>query len=445
MDILFIIYIFALFVIFSPNFIFKYSQSNNIYISLTHAVIFSVVIYITYNSVIKSETEGATIGSFNKNNEYYPLRVDKMNLGTINAETPTIEKKQDVTYNNDIIVSTPNTAEEQRLTAMPTYDYSNFRTYDYENMKKKINMLESHQHTNHYFDLVPNFNQTRHEVLCAADYGTNKPCCRQPDADIPKVNQCTELKPHCKGYISGVQWGKCVSTNPYPKPNLVYDGPKNKDLVGSPSGETKPTVVVEKEYITKYINNCSGVKYGEPVNLQLVDGKTKQPIPLVKLLYAGSTTPAPTELNGNDIVKIVDASDANKMLVMSNDRYLNMVETTKSDFITNLFLLKPEVDGLTVDEYQDKIKNEPIEYGDKIAIAIVTDRQQNITNNQCGWFGCRVLIPSTGYFNHGRTADKVPYTTILKGVSSPAPTPDTCSSKFMMAVGSHGNLGGSAM
>ena len=139
---------------------------------------------------------------------------------------------------------------------MPTYDYSNFRTYDYENMKKKINMLESHQHTNHYFDLIPNFNQTRHEVLCAADYGTNKPCCRQPDADIPKVNQCTELKPHCKGYISGVQWGKCVSTNPYPKPNLVYDGPKNKDLVVSPSGETKPTVVVEKEYITKYINNC---------------------------------------------------------------------------------------------------------------------------------------------------------------------------------------------
>jgi len=256
MDILFIIYIFALFVIFSPNFIFKYSQSNNIYISLTHALIFSVVIYITYNSVVKSETEGATIGSFNKNNEYYPLRLDEMNLGTINAETPTIEKNQDVTYNNDIIVSTPNTAEEQRLTAMPAYDYSNFKTYDYENMKKKVDMLETHEHTNHYFDLVPNFNETKHEILCASDYGTNKPCCRQPNADIPEINQCTALKPYCQDYISGVQWGKCVSTNPYPKPNLVYDGAKNKDLVVSPTGETKPTVVVEKEYITKYINNC---------------------------------------------------------------------------------------------------------------------------------------------------------------------------------------------
>ena len=227
MDILLIIYIFALFVIFSPNFIFKYSQSNNIYTSLIHALIFSIVIYITYNSVVKSETEGATIGSFNKNNEYYPLGVDEMNLGTINAEPPTIENPKDVTYNNDIIVSTPNTAEEQRLTAMPAYDYSNFRTYDYENMKKKIDMLETHQHTNHYFDLVPNFNATKHEILCAADYGTNKPCCRQPNADIPEINQCGALKPFCQDYIAGVQWGKCVSTNPYPKPNLVYDGPKN--------------------------------------------------------------------------------------------------------------------------------------------------------------------------------------------------------------------------
>ena len=259
MDILLIIYIFALFVIFSPNLIFNYSKTNNILVVLLHAIIFSIVVYITYNSVINTKIEGATIGTLDKNNVSYPLEVNEMDLGGVIVGNSDIEEPKDVSYNNEIVVSTPNSAEEDKLTTMPPYDYTNFRTYDYENMKKKINMLESHKHTNHYFDLVPNFNQTRHEVLCAADYGTNKPCCRQPNAFIPEVNQCTALKPYCKDYITGKQWGACVSTNPYPTPNLVYDSPINKvlDLV-SPSGEIKPkkVVVVEKEYITKYINNC---------------------------------------------------------------------------------------------------------------------------------------------------------------------------------------------
>ena len=38
MDILLIIYIFALFVIFSPNLIFNYSKTNNILVVLLHAL-----------------------------------------------------------------------------------------------------------------------------------------------------------------------------------------------------------------------------------------------------------------------------------------------------------------------------------------------------------------------------------------------------------------------
>ena len=160
------------------------------------------------------------------------------------------------------------------------------------------------------------------------------------------------------------------------------------------------------------------VKYGETIDLQLIDGQTKEPIPLLKILYAGTKTPAPTELNGNDIVKITDAKDENKVLVMLKSRHLTMIDTTaesKPEYDTDLFLLKPEIGGLEVNEYKEKLVTDPIKYGDKIAIAIVTKRQRNILYNGCGWFGCRVLKPSTGYFGHGgKNRDTVPYTTINK-------------------------------
>ncbi len=256
MDILFIIYIFALFVIFSPNFIFQYSKSNNILVSVLHAIIFSIVLYVTYNSVSKKQTEGATIGTYNKNNDQSSLNVNELTLGGVLDEPPEIDKQTDIQYSNEVVVSSPNAAEEDKLTAMPPYDYSNFRTYDYENMEKKLKMLESHKHTNHYFDLVPNFNENKHEILCAADYGTSKPCCRQPNAFIPELHQCDALKPYCTDYISGKQWGKCVSTNPHPKPNLVYDEVIHTPSAPSPAPSPAPSVVVQKEYITKYINNC---------------------------------------------------------------------------------------------------------------------------------------------------------------------------------------------
>jgi hypothetical protein len=163
-------------------------------------------------------------------------------------------------------------------------------------------------------------------------------------------------------------------------------------------------------------NNNKIVKYGETIDLQLIDGQTKEPMPLLKILYAGNKTPAPTELNGNDIVKITDAKDENKVLVMLKSRHLTMIDTTaepKPEYDTDLFLLKPEVGQLNEKEYSEKISKNSINYGDKIAIAIVTTRQRNILYNQCGWFGCRVLKPSNGYFSHGgKNRDTVPYTTI---------------------------------
>lgn len=51
---------------------------------------------------------------------------------------------------------------------------------------------------------------------------------------------------------------------------------------------------------------------------------------------------------------------------------------------------------------------EPLRYGDKISLS--TD---NSMYNQCGWFGCRVLYPEKGWFNHGgKIQSSVPQMTI---------------------------------
>lgn len=163
-------------------------------------------------------------------------------------------------------------------------------------------------------------------------------------------------------------------------------------------------------------NNNKTVKYGETVDLQLIDGQTKEPIPLLKILYADNKTPAPTELNGNHIVKITDAKDENKILVMGKDRLLTMIDETsepKPEYDYDLFLLKPEIGELGEREYKEKLVTDPIKHGNKIAISIWVKKQGRVFYNQCGYFGCRVLKPSNGYFSHGgKNKDTVPYTTI---------------------------------
>ena len=164
------------------------------------------------------------------------------------------------------------------------------------------------------------------------------------------------------------------------------------------------------------------VKYGEPVNLELIDGITKEPIPLVKILFAGTETPIPTELNSNHMVKITDANNENNYLIMDKNRKITMIDITSSskpENISDTFILRPEIGQLEIKEYEQKISKDPIKYNDKIAIALWS-KKGNSTYSGCGWFGCRVLKPSTSFFGHGgKNRDEVPYTTI-----SAAPLPE---------------------
>jgi hypothetical protein len=57
-----IIYIFALFVIFTPHFIFPFLHKNK-YAFLIYSFLFSIVFYFTYDMVTYKEIEGAFINN----------------------------------------------------------------------------------------------------------------------------------------------------------------------------------------------------------------------------------------------------------------------------------------------------------------------------------------------------------------------------------------------
>lgn len=48
-------------------------------------------------------------------------------------------------------------------------------------------------------------------VACAADYGTNKPCCGQPGDPVPTSNECRKDRPICRDYAYNHHFGKCFS------------------------------------------------------------------------------------------------------------------------------------------------------------------------------------------------------------------------------------------
>ena len=221
MDFLLIIYICVLFVIFSPNFLFKSHFQTHIIQSFVHAIIFSIIFYLTYVQIELKEKEGATIGTYETNvhDRSYDIEISDQSLANLTPPSKQIAPKT-VSYKNEVISSSPISSQSDELTKMPPYDYSKFRNYDYHSMKKKIELLENHGHRNKYADLEPNFNNTDHEILCAADYGKNTTCCRQPENYVPDNHECGQLKPYCSNYIHNVQWGKCLANKPYSKPNI---------------------------------------------------------------------------------------------------------------------------------------------------------------------------------------------------------------------------------
>ena len=64
MDLLFIIYIFVLFLIFVPKFLLTSKIDSSLLQSFVHAILFSILFYLTYKYIKCEKKEHMTIGTY---------------------------------------------------------------------------------------------------------------------------------------------------------------------------------------------------------------------------------------------------------------------------------------------------------------------------------------------------------------------------------------------
>jgi hypothetical protein len=202
-----IIYIFALFVIFTPKFILKVSHK---YSSLIYSLLFTVVFYLTYDMVVYKEIEGALLTTYDVYGNQDKVNATNVNLGDVvldNGKT-SLNKPAAIIYTEPSF-----SISENQLEASPAS--SDYMFVNRFKLEQDLNNLFKHDHDDPY-------KQNTKEVLCAADYEKKKACCGQPPAIVPAENVCSQEKPYCRGYVALEKWGKCVKHNPDAPPEFTH-------------------------------------------------------------------------------------------------------------------------------------------------------------------------------------------------------------------------------
>jgi hypothetical protein len=241
-----IIYIFALFVIFSPHFLSPFLQKNK-YAFLIYSLLFSIVFYFTFDIVTHKEIEGALLTTYDIYGNQEKVDVTNVNLGDVQLDNgfTSLVKPNKIIYTES--------APTQPAGSPPSL----FNRYALE---ENINKLFQHHHDETY-------KQNIKEVLCAADYGKKTACCDQPPANVPDENVCPEIKPYCIGYVEKEKWGRCSTENRNAPPNFTFK-PKEKEKC------------LDKENICKTHKRCCPGGPGSDSNVKCgtedcpIEGKT---------------------------------------------------------------------------------------------------------------------------------------------------------------------------
>jgi hypothetical protein len=204
-----IIYIFALFIIFTPHFILKVLHKNK-YSFMIYSLLFSVVFYLTYDMVIHKEIEGALLTAYDVHGNEEKVDINNVDLGDVNLNGGfnSIRKPSGLIYTEQTPIG------NQPASSLPSL----FNRYALE---QNINKLFTHDH-----DDVYKRNKNLNDVLCAADYGKTISCCDQPQVKVPSENVCPKSKPTCKGYVAFEKWGTCENINIEAPPNFEYNEKK---------------------------------------------------------------------------------------------------------------------------------------------------------------------------------------------------------------------------
>ena len=214
MKLLIIIYIFACFVLFSPNIFFKSSKNSNIY----YAVLFSLFLYFSSYVLEFTLKEGAMLNAYDMYGNQEKIHVNNIHLedaklpddySSLNQKDRIIYKEPEKNDNPDIVMK-PMGARQHKL----EIDIANLMKHDHESPYKQ-------DLKNHY---------------CAANYNEVTPCCGQKDTYVPDENICPKYRPLCYGYVANEKWGKCIK-DPNMIPNLKYNEEPNTEWDGDITGE----------------------------------------------------------------------------------------------------------------------------------------------------------------------------------------------------------------
>jgi len=103
MNIIFIIYIFLLFVITSPNLFIKISKLDRLSLSILHGLLFTLIIYLTHDIVLRYR-EGVKIGTIHENGHEKDLHFST-DLGLDKLVKPNVspDVSNEVIVNNTIL------------------------------------------------------------------------------------------------------------------------------------------------------------------------------------------------------------------------------------------------------------------------------------------------------------------------------------------------------
>ena len=120
MNIIFIIYIFVLFVITSPNVLIKLTKIDDLSLTILHGLLFTFIVYISHSFVLRYR-EGVKIGTLEENNNEKSLHMST-DLGLdelIKQKSATPEESNVVTINNTILDYSKYNDPLQKMTPLP--------------------------------------------------------------------------------------------------------------------------------------------------------------------------------------------------------------------------------------------------------------------------------------------------------------------------------------
>ena len=205
-----IIYIYSLFLIFTPNFIFRFSKKLTIPILLLYSIIFTVVFYFTYD-LVNNKKEGFQISDFNIDNVNPFVKVLSSIIGS--------DDSAKVNINNDFgtgtILSNVGSPEATNDNVIKPIRYIVSNSPEQEKQLQEHTETVTKQYEQSYSNFLSGADITNYNNVndlqngCKANYNDPNPCCGQPETTITASHICPKTKPLCMNYIDNEQMGTC--------------------------------------------------------------------------------------------------------------------------------------------------------------------------------------------------------------------------------------------